>query len=178
MGQGRESMSARTKYLPEPLPRKAAAIDVRAYAHRFTRERFAELFPMLFLVGMNRLARPRVVGTAELPACPPHVDTIELVVSALYAGETAAGTFIIGRDTRSDVVIDDRHISRSHASLRVSPDLVLLSDLGSTTGTFINGRRLHGRAGEAVLVGDRITVGTISLTLLEAGETWDRIRAA
>ena len=178
MGQGRESTSLRTDLPFNPAAPRVAAIDVRAYANRYARERFVAFFPMHFLVGMNRVTRPRAVVTAEVPLEGSAAETVELTAAALHTGVARSGTFLIGRDPRSDIVLHERHVSRCHAAVRVTPDLIRLTDLGSTTGTFLNDRRLSGPSGEALLPGDRITLGVVSLRLLGPGEAWDYIRGA
>ncbi len=52
------------------------------------------------------------------------------------------GKKIIGRDDACDVVIDDHMISSRHASIEVTGDNVKVTDLDSTNGTFVNGRRI------------------------------------
>jgi tRNA A-37 threonylcarbamoyl transferase component Bud32 len=55
---------------------------------------------------------------------------------------TEAGV-LVGRDPTSDLPLADEKVSRSHAKLTVQPDgRVLLSDLGSTNGTFVDGNRI------------------------------------
>ncbi len=50
---------------------------------------------------------------------------------------------IIGRSEEVSIVIVDPTISRRHAALRVlSPDVVVLEDLGSKNGTFFDGQRV------------------------------------
>lgn len=48
----------------------------------------------------------------------------------------------IGRDPDNDWVLSDSHASRRHVSLRPLSDGVLIRDLGSRNGTFINGVRV------------------------------------
>jgi pSer/pThr/pTyr-binding forkhead associated (FHA) protein len=55
---------------------------------------------------------------------------------------TIAGTLVIGRDLSCEVIVQDRQVSRYHARLMPTPDGVILDDLGSKNGTFINGQRL------------------------------------
>jgi hypothetical protein len=50
---------------------------------------------------------------------------------------------IIGRDATCDVVIVDRQISRYHAQLENTHEGVILEDLGSKNGTFVNGQRIE-----------------------------------
>lgn len=48
----------------------------------------------------------------------------------------------IGRMPGSSVVIDDPKVSRQHAQVYTDQDLVILTDLGSTNGTYVNGVRV------------------------------------
>ncbi len=49
---------------------------------------------------------------------------------------------IIGRAEGSGITIDDRSISRRHARITIDSGQVLIEDLGSANGTFLDGRRL------------------------------------
>jgi hypothetical protein len=50
---------------------------------------------------------------------------------------------IVGRDPECDIVIADRQVSRYHARIERSRDGVLVEDLGSKNGTFINGVKIE-----------------------------------
>lgn len=50
---------------------------------------------------------------------------------------------IIGRDDTCQVIIQDRQVSRFHARLTVTPEGVMLEDLASKNGTYVNGSRLE-----------------------------------
>lgn len=67
----------------------------------------------------------------------------------------------IGRSVDNDVVVTDLLASRRHAEVRRQGTDVVLVDLGSTNGTYLNGRRVD----RAVLSpGDMVSVGHYELT--------------
>jgi len=63
----------------------------------------------------------------------PHTARIDLVGDLL----------VIGRDAACDIHLDHVMISRRHAEFRRKGRAWLVRDLGSTNGTFVNGRRLR-----------------------------------
>lgn len=70
----------------------------------------------------------------------------------------------IGRMPGSSIVIDDPKVSRQHAQVYLDQDQVILTDLGSTNGTFVNGRRVS----RVVLQGqDDIAIGSSHLIFVE-----------
>jgi Protein of unknown function (DUF3662)/FHA domain len=68
----------------------------------------------------------------------------------------------LGRSRQSDIMVDDPNVSRSHAEIRPRGGSWVVSDLNSTNGTRLNGRRLQGP--EVLKPGDEIEVGTSLLT--------------
>lgn len=62
----------------------------------------------------------------------------------------------IGRQD-GDLVLEDPEVSRRHAVLRRSGGSVVVEDLESTNGTFVNGERI--RSPREVLPGDQVRVG-------------------
>ncbi len=53
------------------------------------------------------------------------------------------GTILIGRDPECNVVISDRQVSRFHARINLTPDGVVLEDLGSKNGSCLNGAQVN-----------------------------------
>ena len=70
---------------------------------------------------------------------------------------------IVGRDELAGLVLGDEQASRSHAAFAVGDDdQVTVRDLGSTNGTFLDGRRVAGSAtvepGSEIAMGDSVLV--------------------
>jgi ABC-type multidrug transport system ATPase subunit len=69
---------------------------------------------------------------------------------------------VIGRDAASaQFVLDHPHVSRLHASLAVDGARVVLADLGSANGTYVNGRRI--RTPVTLNLKDRVEIGPYAL---------------
>lgn len=54
-----------------------------------------------------------------------------------------AGPTVIGRAAECDIAVAADEISRRHAIVKPTPDGVSVEDLGSSNGTFINGKRVQ-----------------------------------
>ena len=68
----------------------------------------------------------------------------------------------IGRQD-ADLVLEDPEVSRRHAVLRRSGESVVVEDLDSTNGTFVNGERI--RSPITVRPGDQVRVGRTTLEI-------------
>ena len=68
----------------------------------------------------------------------------------------------LGRDPDNDIVINDPQISRQHARITRQGGLMVIGDLGSTNGTFVNGVRLTGShtltSGDVISLGDAVAL--------------------
>jgi len=64
---------------------------------------------------------------------------------------------ILGRDEDADITIEDNRVSRHHCSIKLENGAFVLSDLGSSNGTFVNGQKTDIKTLEN---GDRIQVGS------------------
>ncbi|MCP4426735.1 MAG: FHA domain-containing protein [Chloroflexi bacterium] len=64
----------------------------------------------------------------------------------------------IGRAVENDIVVSSKRVSREHARTRRQGWRIMLEDLGSANGTFLNGERIQGpkqlRDGDQIKVGD------------------------
>ncbi|OZV78521.1 FHA domain-containing protein [Micromonospora echinospora] len=77
------------------------------------------------------------------------------------------GPLVIGRAPTVDIVVDDPHLSRRHAVVRSEGDMVILNDLGSTNGTWLNDRRIFDV--EPLTDGDVIRLGRTELRFFDPG---------
>lgn len=72
--------------------------------------------------------------------------------------------YTIGRDENCDIPLRDPRVSRQHARIEVKGDSVRIIDLGSSNGTFIEGKRIQNQLLKA---GDVIDIGGFFLTFGE-----------
>ena len=68
----------------------------------------------------------------------------------------------IGREG-CDITLGDPDVSRRHAEIQVSNGDILINDLGSTNGTFVNGERID--QPRALSDGDEVRIGAVVLRL-------------
>jgi len=89
-------------------------------------------------------------------------------VSGATFGKTFAltGTMVIGRQADSDIPVPAEEISRHHAKLQVTADGVLVEDMSSANGTFINDKRIQ----TGVLKpGEELRLDTVRFMLVAPG---------
>jgi pSer/pThr/pTyr-binding forkhead associated (FHA) protein len=121
----------------------------------------------LFLLWIARSAlkdlRRTGGGTASAEPVEERVAQPPLIVveggGGLRAGAAFAvnGAMTIGRSPQTDVQIDDGFASARHARIYEREGLYYVEDMGSTNGTYLNGRRL--RSQELLRPEDRIRIG-------------------
>ncbi|HVE26708.1 MAG TPA: FHA domain-containing protein, partial [Sporichthya sp.] len=109
----------------------------------------------------DRTAAP---GTMAPSAVLFSVDVIHPQVG-LARYDLGAGSATLGRSRESALVLDDPAISRQHALLVVSADGVMVRDLGSAGGTFLNGRRI---SEEYLKMGDVLGMGSFTIVVRAA----------
>jgi len=101
--------------------------------------------------GMHAAASPaRPAGTPKL-----RVGTgAGLRSGAAYDLSDGA---LLGRGDQADIVLEDSFASSRHARVVPHGDVIVLEDLGSTNGTFLNDEPLRGP--QPLHPGDRIRIG-------------------
>jgi hypothetical protein len=104
------------------------------------------------------------IGPASSSKPVKRVSELVVVRSETLGGlRFPVGTGItVGRSSDADVVIDDPYSSEFHFRVVVQDGAVIITDLGSTNGTYVNGRRIT--VPTALSKGDSIQIGN---TILE-----------
>jgi FhaA, N-terminal domain/FHA domain len=98
----------------------------------------------------------------EVPARPrARAETALLLIDGrrVVVGPDGA---TLGRGRQSDVVLNDPNVSRQHAEIRPRGGSWVLTDLGSTNGSHLNGRRID--QAEVLRPGDEIELGSSVMT--------------
>ena len=113
-------------------------------------------------------AQPRDAATAALDF---KSRSLRPAVFVRVAGASATpnpcplhdGTLVIGAGTAADLIIESEKVSRTHVELTLTPQGVLVRDLGSRNGTFYQGQRV----GSLTLVPPaRIVLGSVDVDIL------------
>lgn len=96
-------------------------------------------------------------------------------VAATQAVSDPLADVVIGKGVDANFIVSDVLASRRHARLVHVGQLLLLEDLGSTNGTFVNGSLIKSHP---VVEGDVITIGNTDLTIRNGVLDYLRIEAA
>jgi pSer/pThr/pTyr-binding forkhead associated (FHA) protein len=70
---------------------------------------------------------------------------------------------ILGRDPNSTVHLEEESVSKQHARVSLQEGRIYIEDLGSSNGTFVNGRRVHEKI--ELRPGDLVRLGAVILKL-------------
>ena len=120
---------------------------------------------------------PIRLDRVEHPDLPIASDeTPRLIVT--HSGKTTqdvqlvAARVLIGRSELSDILVDDQFVSKQHALLVWNDESVVLIDLNSSNGTFVNSRRIKSRVlrhNDVISLGDH----RIKMDFARAGSRTD-----
>jgi ABC-type multidrug transport system ATPase subunit/pSer/pThr/pTyr-binding forkhead associated (FHA) protein len=100
----------------------------------------------------------RSVGIPLIPETP--AESTRFLFERTFDGKQALA---IGRDAQNDIQLDGLLISKFHARFMNSDQGVLVQDLGSTNGTYVNGGRV--RASHLVQEQDVVQIGPFVLSV-------------
>src|SRR5690349_15998712 len=112
--------------------------------------------------------RPEDEMTASF-AFAPHVGTVTAWLETAEGNRLAVGpSCTLGRCASNQIVLSGEKVSRKHTLLHTRlGDELWISDLGSSNGTYLNGRKLEQSA--PLYNGDQIAIGPHRLIFHQPG---------
>lgn len=96
----------------------------------------------------------------------PELVAPAIVLAPWGAMDLEGGSFLIGRLPECDICLNDELVSRMHARISVDSGRVVVEDLHSTNGVFVNRRRIQQHV--VARDGDRLLVGSTELSLFQS----------
>ena len=116
-----------------------------------------------------RPAMPMIddVGTTTVRAALPKYALRAQNGRMLGRTYPLTGATVIGRSAECQLRVEDSSLSRKHAKLIPTNEGVVVEDLGSTNGSFVNGTRVQRTVAKA---GDEIGFDTLRFKLFELGQ--------
>ncbi len=118
------------------------------------------------------------ITNTRVTASPAPRDEAQRIYLMAIAGSNVgvvhkvAGTrAVLGRAASAQIRVEDDGISREHAEIVIENGHVIVRDLSSTNGTFVNGARTASRE---VRDGDQVSVGNATFVLFTHGDGGDR----
>ena len=112
----------------------------------------------LFLLWVARSALKDLRRGTEEAYTGPSADYED--ATGMYTASAPLGRdggALLGRGDQADIRLEDGFASSRHARLVPQGDVMVLEDLGSTNGTYLNGEPLRGP--QPLHAGDRIRIG-------------------
>jgi pSer/pThr/pTyr-binding forkhead associated (FHA) protein len=125
------------------------------------------------------VATPLVRGRPQRKERPavgkrPEVVAPVTLLSPVGRFELGTGSLLLGRLPECDVTLTDALASRMHARLSVQDTYVIIEDLHSTNGVYVNEQRVV--RGTVLRHGDRILIGATEMSLLESRSRGEDLR--
>jgi len=112
-----------------------------------------------YVPGREREGRGAYAPRGSAPGSPELVVEDSDILAPQTRFELRDGETTFGRSTRSSIVLkSDDYASGQHAQLTRHGGLLYVEDLGSTNGTFVNGRKTVGAT--PVRDGDTVRIGS------------------
>jgi predicted component of type VI protein secretion system len=83
------------------------------------------------------------------------------------------GVHLVGRSEEADILLADQSISRRHARIYNTEEGLMVEDLGSSNGTYVQGRKIEGRV--RISLGEEVRLGAVTFRIdPEVGEASGR----
>src|SRR5512140_661222 len=89
----------------------------------------------------NVRSKTVVTVISKISERPAGKDACLVVIYGLELGRKynlETNNVVVGRSSKSDIQVDQESVSRSHAKIINTGKNIILRDLGSTNGTYVN----------------------------------------
>ncbi len=127
-------------------------------------------------MGKGTMTAPAPRANSQTLVLQPSKAWLEISSGALKGQHFPLGmpgmeSVLIGRevDARAGIRLNSPYVSREHARVLAKDDALFVVDLGSASGTKLNGRRLRMKEQEPIQVGDQLTFGDVQAVVAAAG---------
>lgn len=107
----------------------------------------------------------RRAAVKDTPAYLVHIYPVGAMMGTRYVLKDKP--LLIGREHDCNVCIPEHSVSRRHARIEMTPEGVVVTDLGSTNGTFVNDEPVRGPT--RLADGDYLRVGNCIFRFLAGG---------
>ncbi|MEM7261602.1 MAG: FHA domain-containing protein [Planctomycetota bacterium] len=104
------------------------------------------------------------------PESSPHRFHLAIFDDGFRSIEIGEGTLLVGRSKRNQLQLHDTLLSRKHCSITCQAGKLIVADLNSSNGTFVNGERIGTRELE---LDDIVELGQTVLVVFD-GQSWER----
>ncbi len=158
--------------------------EIQKLALKLSSVEFSELFLLPILVGQDiykgtieqdpsAMGRTMSFTLADINK-QEHVETPDPtgLRRAIYPlirqpySKNKFGIFDIGRDDDNDIVMSDYSISRHHARITLENGKLLLTDIGSKNGTFINDKKIPFNMPHEFTIGNVLGFGRFQFSVV------------
>jgi ABC-type multidrug transport system ATPase subunit/pSer/pThr/pTyr-binding forkhead associated (FHA) protein len=146
-------------------PNRSDAKFCRACGNRLARN--AVPIPQRFRMAETPIMLPPATVMAETPDRKIS-STGELKLKVLWMGgftqefKLTKPTITLGRAAGNDIILNHPAVSSQHLHLGLADGTLEVTDLDSTNGTMVNGRRLPARVPQKTYLGDEIRIGDLN----------------
>jgi hypothetical protein len=124
------------------------------------------VFVAVVAVSLNSSIPARAGASRPAPRPSARLVVLRPGESGLAQGTqfALAGLMVVGRDPGAGIIIGDSSVSTRHATIERVDGHWHVTDLGSTNGTFVDGKPV-GSQGATARPNSRLTVGNVVLEL-------------
>jgi len=151
-------------------------------ATALTRDEFVSRFAERYFLVRRE---PSFSLTRTMPMTPQSIKSIEETLPSdhprvaprrVWALAFGGAPLRVGRDGDCDVPIQDRTVSRLHATIVRAGERIEITDHGARNGTMVGGVRIHPQQPVELACGATVRFGSVELVFADSRECWQMLR--